>query len=239
MKITNISRYIAWILVVCMITVMIPREALARGVDLENPTLSRVVENEKTENTTIFDIGNGKKMAVLHGGNVRFKNEKGNLEDYDESLIKIKENEKTENDRSLSEYEYKNKTGDMKHYLPEQLTEKTPIIMENDNYEISMVPIGKNNEPINNDNDIVVAEKEKVPGVYTKEEDKKIKAIYGKNRELTYEYISGTDGVKENLILKKHQKIIFLNTSLALKACMLKRIALLKELHFMTKKQVI
>lgn len=203
MKITNISRYIAWILVVCMITVMIPREALARGVDLENPTLSRVVENEKTENTTIFDIGNGKKMAVLYGGNVRFKNEKGNLEDYDESLIKIKENEKTENDRSLSEYEYKNKTGDMKHYLPEQLTEKTPIIMENDNYEISMVPIGKNNESINNDNDIVVAEKEKVPGVYTKEEDKKIKAIYGKNRELTYEYISGTDGVKENLILKK------------------------------------
>lgn len=49
------------------------------------------IEEERTENTTTYQLANGQKKVVFHGENVRFENEKKELVDYDASLTKIKE----------------------------------------------------------------------------------------------------------------------------------------------------
>lgn len=94
---------------------------------------------ENTETSTTFDVSKNKKMTVFYQEAVRYKDENGELVDYDPSLTKVSE-EKTENDRDLDGYLYENAEGDKKQYFPENLTEDTPILMEHEDYGISMNP---------------------------------------------------------------------------------------------------
>ena len=70
----------------------------------------------------------------------RIEDEDGNLKDYDPTLVKV-DGGKSESGKDLKEYQYTNKEGDKKHYLPKDLTQDTPILMENGNYVISFAPI--------------------------------------------------------------------------------------------------
>ena len=49
----------------------------------EEATEENAVMEESTENSTVFDLGDGEKMVIYHGQNVRFEDEDGNLTDYD------------------------------------------------------------------------------------------------------------------------------------------------------------
>ena len=71
---------------------------------------------------------------------VRFETKNGKLKDYDPSLVKIQK-KKSENGNDLKDYAYENEEGDKKHYLPKNLTEETPVLMENGQYQISFAPI--------------------------------------------------------------------------------------------------
>ncbi|MDO4868691.1 MAG: hypothetical protein Q4A65_00155 [Bacillota bacterium] len=57
---------------------------------------------------------------------VKFENEDGILKDYDPDLVRIDEEESLRED--LSGYVYENKEGDSRQYLPQTLSEKSPVI---------------------------------------------------------------------------------------------------------------
>lgn len=99
-----------------------------------------VIKSEKTKNSTTFALANGKKQTVFYGQDVRFETKNGKLKNYDPSLVKI-QNKKSENGNDLKDYVYENEEGDKKHYLPKNLTEETPVLMENGQYQISFAPI--------------------------------------------------------------------------------------------------
>ena len=50
------------------------------------------------------------------------------MKDYDSSLVTIPQTRQKE--AALQEYAYQNKAGDSKQYIPEELSEETPVIME-------------------------------------------------------------------------------------------------------------
>lgn len=153
MQYTIKQKITAWILSICLVVTLIPELGYAAtDEDSKSESESETTKNEtpidvteedvigKSENVTTYDIGNGEKMSVFHGGNVRFKDESGNLVDYDPSLVAVKKGEQTGNKESLEGYKYKNKTGNKKHFIPENLSEATPVIMENGEYKISFTP---------------------------------------------------------------------------------------------------
>ncbi len=94
----------------------------------------------KTKNSTTFLNEDGSKELVMYGSDVRFENEEGLLTDYDPSLVEITTKDIKTN-KKLKKYKYQNNQGDKKHYLPESLTEETPILMQNDSYEIMFRPV--------------------------------------------------------------------------------------------------
>lgn len=94
---------------------------------------------ENTETSTTFDVGNNKKMTVFYQEAVRYKDDEGQLIDYDPSLTEVAQ-ETSENGEDLEGYVYENAEGDKKQYFPEELTEETPILLENEGYGISMNP---------------------------------------------------------------------------------------------------
>lgn len=99
-----------------------------------------VIDSESTKNSTTFRLSNGKKESVFYGQDVRYEDENGNLKDYDPTLVEIKD-KTSGHGHNLKDYQYENKDGDKKQYLPKKLTESTPVLMEHDKYEISFAPI--------------------------------------------------------------------------------------------------
>ena len=99
-----------------------------------------VIDSESTKNSTTFRLSNGKKESVFYGQDVRYEDENGNLKDYDPTLVEIKD-KASGHGHNLKDYQYENKDGDKKQYLPKKLTESTPVLMEHDKYEISFAPI--------------------------------------------------------------------------------------------------
>ena len=87
---------------------------------------------ESTENSKVFDLGNGKKTVVYYGQDVRFE-EDGELLDYDPALVKVED--------KASPYKYENKAGDSKQYFPEKLEGDSQILMEKGEYSIKMLPL--------------------------------------------------------------------------------------------------
>ncbi len=79
-------------------------------------------------------------MEIFYGGDVRFKTAGGELVDYDPTLVPLV-SETSINGTSLEGYAYENKEGDKKQYLPENLSEITPVKMEKEGYSISFYPI--------------------------------------------------------------------------------------------------
>ena len=99
-----------------------------------------VVEEESTKDSTTFQMKDGKKQTVFYGQDVRFEDENGDLQEYDPSLVRVT-GSKSEQGEDLKGYQYENKEGDKKHYLPKDLSEETPVLMENGKYQISFAPI--------------------------------------------------------------------------------------------------
>lgn len=93
--------------------------------DAETEETSTKIQEERSESLTVYDLGDGRKKAVIYGSEVRFTNEDGELTEYDASLVPV-ESKVSLNGESLEGYAYENKVGDRKQYLPEHLSEQTP-----------------------------------------------------------------------------------------------------------------
>ncbi len=84
----------------------------------------------KTETSTVFDLGNGKKRAEFYGGAVRFTDEEGEWKDYDTSLVPVRS--------STDTYVYETKQTDKNVFFPRELDENTPVVSEMGSYGIGI-----------------------------------------------------------------------------------------------------
>lgn len=214
-------KLIAWVLIACLSVTLIPDIGYASGGSITKSTQEKMVTNTiapedvtkndviaKSEVTTTYDLGGGEKMSVFHGGPVRYRNANNELVDYDPSLVSIGSGEKTIQNESLEEYAYTNKQGDNKQYIPESLSEQTPIILENENYKIEITPSSKTiNESGLSGTDVEI-EKEVAPTIYEEHKSMPLNAVYGTDKKPTmFKYTSGEMGVKETIILNKKPEV--------------------------------
>ena len=168
--------------------------------DLPDPVTEDVdeedlVEEESTETTSTFDLGDGEKMLVLYGQDVRFEDEKGDLVDYDPELVEVTGDE-TMQGRDLTGYAYENKVSDHKQYMPEDISETTPILMEKGDLAVEMSPVTEGS--------LSGAELEKDTAVSADEEleKKDLKVSYeDEGNGIRYTYTSQNDGLKEDIVL--------------------------------------
>ena len=155
------------------------------------------VLEESTENSTVFDLGDGKKTVVYYSQDVRFE-EDGELVDYDPSLVKIEETE-SESGESLEAYKYENKVGDSRHYIPEKLNEDSQILMEKGDYAIKMLPLDSEIQ----EKEVILKKEETLTPYETIEEKKTIAVYEAKDETYSYEYTSLNQGIKESIILNE------------------------------------
>ena len=219
------KKAVSWVLACCLVVTLIPQlgyatkaEAAEAGSKVQKqetkqgePKISPedVTEKnvtDKTENSTTYSLGGGEKMTVFHGGSVRFQDEEGNLTDYDPELVEIKAGETTEEKESLKGYKYRNKTGDEKQYLPQKLSEDTPLLLEKDGRQITLTPTDDMVRALGMARASVKSESEKVKDLHQQETEKTIDAVYENSksdRDASLTYTSEEHGVKETLTLSR------------------------------------
>ena len=178
---------------------------------------SDAITSENTVDSTTFDLGNGKKKIVFYGSDVRYEEGDGTLTDYDPTLVRVT-SAASENGEDLSGYLYENKTGDKKQYLPKELSDETPVILENGKDSLSFVPVlGENGSDAegeifhdpDEDNSFAGTQqegtpelkKETVSDAYEQEKEKRVTAVYDMGSEMDLSYQSMENGVKETIVL--------------------------------------
>ena len=128
---------IAWLLSIMLVLTMVPEMSFAQEEVITEDNVTEAAAIEKTENTTTYQLSDGSNMTVFYGGDVRFADEKGSLVDYDPSLVRVK-TDTSENGNLLEGYAYENKEGDSRQYMPENLSEDTPVLMEKGGYTLAL-----------------------------------------------------------------------------------------------------
>lgn len=139
-------------------------------------------------------------------GNVRFEDEHGQLVDYDPSLVKIEDTE-SKNGNDLTEYAYENKVGDSKQYMPRNLSENTPLLMEKEDKEMSISMTEETLKELDLLHEEIEVEREVIENAYQEEIKAKVDAAYeSKNEGSKVLYTSASSGIKESIILNKIPK---------------------------------
>ena len=140
-----------------------------------------------TEYSNRYAGEDGSAIEVYYEDPIRYRDKNGKLKEYDSQLISTKNRKavayggNADSDSYDEEsYAFENKSGDSKQYFPEKLSDETPILMEKDNYSLSFSP--KETDMLN---------------VELKEGNAEYKSD---DENITYQYESLDNGVKENII---------------------------------------
>lgn len=111
------------------------------------PKVVEEVMSDRTTDSTTFLLSNGMKQTTYYSDDIYFENEKGKLAEYDNEFVKLDKNDKKQVVNSVEvsgsekeEYSYVNNEGDPKQFLPNKLSEKTPVVMTKENYVVSFAP---------------------------------------------------------------------------------------------------
>lgn len=172
----------------------------------ESMSVKNVQENEtsiqKTENATIYKDGTGKNTAEIYAQDIRFKDEKGKLTDYDTSLQKVKDTKSTTGE-DVTDYDYQTTATDKMSYFPDKVNSKTPILSECEQYAVKINP------------------KETLQQATLKREEKETTQVEyaAKNNAIDYQYESTTNGLKESIILDKKTNKNTFEFDVTLKNC--------------------
>ena len=228
MKSKGMRKVLSYLLVLCLVITLMPcasfaDEQAAQDIDVtavsdideetaisdiageelsELPEGAQVIEEESSETMTTFALENGDKAKVFYSYPVRYKDDDGKLQEIKPELVTVDKAASTSQGITLREYGYENKSGKYKQYLPNSLTESTPVLMEYDRYGISMAPTGYMSSLITST--VADVKSERVETVAGTIQAKDVKAVYGSKRGAAYiEYTSQNDGIKEEIILNK------------------------------------
>ena len=159
---------------------------------------------KKTENATVYEDERGKKRAEIYAQNIRFKDVKGKLRDYDTSLKEIEETTSLTGE-DLSKYNYQTTKTDKFSYFPDKIDEKTPVLSEYEKYAVKISPHKE-----------IVEE-----GKLKKENKKGAKIEYTDQKEdINYQYESTVSGLKESIVLEKKPENNLFKFDVVLKNCM-------------------
>lgn len=181
-------------------------------VNGEPKSISEVTEEdiileESDEASTTYDLGGGRKATIFYSYDVRYRDEQGNLVDIDPEFTAISGKNSTEQGESLSDYQYENVSGANKTYIPEELSESTPIIMEKENYSITMTPTGYLNSILAKAKTKGKLKEDVVRTIDNKNRNKKVTTVFGdEDSEAYVEYVSTNEGLKENIVLNEVPK---------------------------------
>lgn len=194
------------------------------------PEVVEEVVSDRTTDSTTFLLSNGMKQTTYYSDDIYFENEKGELAEYDSEFVKLDKNDRKQVTNSVEvsgnekdKYSYVNNEGDSKQFLPNKLSEKTPIVMAKKDYVLSFAPTEIEDE--NSEEKILAAGTKKislnsktVTSVYDgSSEEKKIVAYYeGKNEATELSYESLEHGLKETITLnnKPENNVISFNMTL-------------------------
>lgn len=157
------------------------------------PKVVKEIKKERTENTNTYLLSDGSKKMEIFAEDIRYK-EEGRWKNYDTSFISVDETDMQElkdAEDAGSEYAYTNAQGQYKQYFAESINEDTPVIMTNAGYEISFSP---SRSSVNGESVMLegISRDSESEIVYSNEDD-----------SIKYEYISLTNGVKENIVLNR------------------------------------
>lgn len=180
----------------------------------EKPVVIKEIKSMRDENSNTYLMSNGMKKTVYYSDNIRFE-EDGKLKKYNSELVaaesqdkKIISLAKNISVKNSKKYKYVNKSGDTKQYLPETIGEESPVLLTQDDYRISFVPLdaGENSDDyVETKTDKVSLETEKIEDAVTgKKEEKSIKAVYentGNDTKIAYHSLE--HGMKEDIILNE------------------------------------
>ncbi|MBQ8044185.1 MAG: DNRLRE domain-containing protein, partial [Clostridia bacterium] len=99
-------------------------------------------ENDKkaTTNSITYELVDGIEKTVFYSDDVRYKNSKGDLVDYD-STLKGVSRKVTGGNNDLNDYVYENTLGNSKNYFPENVSIETPVLLEKEKYSVKVSPI--------------------------------------------------------------------------------------------------
>jgi len=138
---------------------------------------------------------------------VRYTDENGNYVNIDPEFVEISDKVTTDQGEKLTGYKYENKKGKNKTYIPEEISESTPIIMEREEYSITMTPTGYLNSILAKSNGKGKLKDDIVRTADHKNKNKKVKTVFGnETSEAFLEYVSTNEGLKENIVLNEIPK---------------------------------
>ncbi len=167
--------------------------------NIEAAEIVKEIKSERTENSNTYLLSDGSKELEIANYDIRYK-EKGKWVDYDTSIVDIEGDdtcnvELIENEES---YQYKNAVGKYAHYFGNEVSEDVPVVLTNDNYEISFAPIKSDIESEGDDDSNNFIHYKEID----KENDSEI--VYeNEDTNEEYRYVSLTNGVKESIVLEK------------------------------------
>ena len=160
------KKIVSWILALCICMTSVEWPAVAHAeksskktnVQSEDANQETVYEEsedvvkteipeERTKNSTTWQLSNGMKQTVYYSSDVRYEDEEGELVDYDSSLVSVEEDAPV----SSEAYLYVNAQGDRKHYIPKEIGYDTPLLMENGEYSLEVNPLFGQTEEIPTD----------------------------------------------------------------------------------------
>lgn len=111
------------------------------------PEVVEKVVSDRTTDSTTFLLSNRMKQTTYYSDDIYFENEKGELAEYDSEFVKLDKNDRKQVTNSVEvsgnekdKYSYVNNEGDSKQFLPNKLSEKTPIVMAKKDYVLSFAP---------------------------------------------------------------------------------------------------
>ena len=183
-----------------------PEELEQQDMALSQDDVDRsdVIKAENTKESTTYALGSGKKMTVIYGQDVRYEDVDGKLIDIDPSLTAVKQGEKTESGRALTGYTYENKAGESHQYMPDTLSEETPVLLEKGTLSMSITPDADTLDLLGVTEGSVDVKNEKTQTPYEDDQMLPTRAVYDKSGSSgKIEYISTDTGIKEKVILKE------------------------------------
>ena len=164
---------------------------------------------KETKYYDTYEAADGSIIAAYYSSPIRYEDENGELQEYDSNLIKT-DNKKASSytGDAMSEsyhrkdYAYVNTAGNSKQYFPEELSEESPILMEKEGYSLAFVPETDKEEAGEEPEENKVGNKsDAASGKAVKASEDRVEYT---EDNVTYQYVSLDNGVKESVIIN-HQ----------------------------------
>lgn len=166
--------------------------------DAETVQFLEEVEEKRDENTKHFHMSDGTIQAAQYGVPVHFE-KNGEWVDYDNTLIEVEADESENENKIVKNKDLTNRTADYSVRLSKKTNGKKFVRLEKDNYKISWYyeDAKKSSAKI---------ESKKVDDDPTTLENLSSTVIYENvYKDTDFEYIVGSDGLKENIILQSNK----------------------------------